>query len=168
MQEEINPVVPVAEEEQATVATGFREQAPGVRTFYCSYGADQSVRPSNMQIPMGGERRLDAAGKVMYAPFRLIAFSEGIYRTDDPEEIATLEKMARNSSSGVTEDRDLYLSRVLPKEMQAERKDRKIEEQRLEIERLTKQLLGGREPEKKVIAGPVHSGSVPRRIIRQQ
>ena len=54
-----------------------------------------------------------------------------------------------------------------PKEAQKERLERKVEEQRLEIDRLKAQILEGRPAGSKVIAGPVHSGSVPRRIIRQ-
>lgn len=147
-------------------------QTPKSRTFYCWFGGsgkingvEQSIRPSNMQIPVGGERRMDANGRVLNAPFKMIEFVEGIYRTEDPELIAVLEKMMRQGATNITEDQDAYLAKILPQDKTIERANAIIQEQRTQINRLKDQIKAGQPatPERpKVNVGAMGSGSVPR------
>lgn len=143
------------------------------RTFYCWFGGsgkingvEQSVRPSNMQIPIGGERRMDASNRVINAPFKMIEFVDGIFRTDDPDMIEVLVRMMKNSPN-ITENQDEYLSRILPQDKALDRLQAKLDEQRIENNRLRDQLKRGQapnlEPGPKHVTGPISSGAVPRR-----
>jgi hypothetical protein len=150
-------------------------QTSKTRTFYCWFGGsgkingvEQSVRPSNMQIPCGGERRMDAANRVINAPFKMIEFVDGIFRTEDSELIAVLEKLMKNSPN-ITESQDEYLAKILPQEKAIERMQAKLEEQREEVNRLKEQLKRGQPVRAetavggKAVRGAINTGSVPRR-----
>jgi len=119
-----------------------------------------------MQIPCGGERRMDAANRVINAPFKMIEFVDGIFRTEDPELIAVLEKLMKGSPN-ITENQDEYLTKILPQDKALDRMQQKLEETRLEVNRLKDQLKRGQapnlEPGTKHVTGPISSGSVPRR-----
>lgn len=148
-------------------------QTSNTRTFYCWFGGsgkvngvEQSLRPSNMQIPVGGERRMDASNRVINAPFKMIEFVDGIFRTEDPDLIAVLERMMK-SSPNITENQDEYLSKILPQDKAVDRLEARLKEAREEVNRLKAQFATGQAPRvdsaPKSVIGPISSGSVPRR-----
>lgn len=73
-------------------------------------------------------------------PLKQVRFIKGRLETSDPEAIALLRRLIREGDN-ITEDHELFLSRVTKPEDQAKRIDKANEELRKENERL-KKLLG--------------------------
>ena len=72
----------------------------------------------------GGERRADSQGKIVAEPTVLVRFASGKYRTNDPLTIAELRKAIKKGEN-ITEDEELYLSKVMPVANQKERLEKK-------------------------------------------
>lgn len=153
-----------SEEQAATLAVAPEPDGPQKVTFYCAVEG----RPSNQQIPCGGHREKDGAGRIVAAPFRVLAFVEGILRldADDEDGIRILRKLAKDKATGITEDREAYLDKVIPPERQVKRLEQQLAESRESENRLREQLRKGgaiRGEQAKVSEGAINTGAVPRR-----
>lgn len=150
------------EEQQQILERAPVPDSPGKVTFYCAIEG----KGSNQRIPIGGARQKDSNGRILQSDFRLAEFTEGICRTDDPVKIAVLRRMASDPATGITEDREAYLDKVVPPERQVKRLEQQLAESRAETNRLRERLSQGGNvdaPKTTVTQGPVSSGSVPRR-----
>ena len=155
----------LTEEQMQAIGAGPEPDGPTKVTFFCAIEG----RGSNQQITLGGHREKDSTGRVISASYKLIKFTEGIYRTEDEEEIKTLRRLAKDHGTGITEDREAYLDKVIPPERQVKRLEQQLAESRSNENRLRKMMSAGGKNETSpgAKAGPVSSGSVPRRSAGQ-
>lgn len=113
-----------------------REEA----TFYCwndKLPASETIRIS------GGERQKDANGNILALGLKEAHFVMGLCRTDDPETIRELRRIIKKGKPDMSEDKEKYLSAVLPPEKKSERatallsaKEQELEQERRETSRL--------------------------------
>jgi hypothetical protein len=116
-------------------------------TFYA--WVERSPSSMTMRIS-GGQRAKDAnSGAIMAMAHKEIRFNMGMLHTDDPETIRELRKLASKPDSGVTEDYDLYLSKVEPPKRREERMAKRnlalastVAQKDEEIAELKKKLAG--------------------------
>jgi len=91
-------------------------------------------QPSSLAIAVEG------GGMLTKEPLKQVRFTKGRLETSDPEAIALLRKLI-SAGDNITEDHELFLSKVTKPEDQAKRIDKANEQLRKENERL-KKLLG--------------------------
>jgi len=113
-------------------------------TFFCSMpgsDADHPFVPCAQTIVWGGGRDKDGHGNIYQRAGNEVRFSRlGVYRTADPGVIAHIRACAKNPSSGITEDKEVFYARTLPAVRQAERLKVQYEAALAEKNRLMEQL----------------------------
>ncbi len=98
----------------------------GEVVFYAWIDAGTQSMPSSVTIHIGrgGERVRDAeSGRIVTVGYKEVRFNMGILRTDDQEVIAELRKHIKNGDT-ITEDKEVYLSKVEKPELRAARLSR--------------------------------------------
>lgn len=118
-------------------------------TFYSWIDAGDRHQPSSITIRIaGGEYHRDASGRVVSMGYHEVKFKCGMYRTSNPIEIREIRKLTKHDT--ITEDKELYLSKIEDPKRRAERLARKsgemaetIKSQAAETERL-KALLNAK------------------------
>jgi hypothetical protein len=106
-------------------------------------GLDSTGRayPSSEIIHIsGGERRILANGEAFLNPLKDAHFHNGMYRTNDPEIIKVLDRMALNDGTCITKSREVYYDHTLTKDQRLQRKVNMANAQTGEIEKLRAEL----------------------------
>jgi len=91
-------------------------------TFYSWIDSYPQAVPSSLLFHVsGGQRRQDPnTGAIMPLDHKEVRFNMGILRTDDPEAIAELRKVIKKGET-MTEDREVYLAKIMKPEDTAKR-----------------------------------------------
>lgn len=97
--------------------------------FYAWVDAGNQSQPSSLTMRISGGQRVrdPQSGAIAALGYHEVHFNMGILRTKDPAEIAGIRKAIADGDT-ITEDKELYLSKVQPAAVRADRLARKSAE----------------------------------------
>jgi hypothetical protein len=99
--------------------------------FYAWTDAGSQSQPSSLTMRISGGQRVrdPQSGAIAALGYHEVRFNMGIFRTKDEAEIAGIRKAIKDGDT-ITEDKELYLSKVQSPAMRAERLARRTAEDR--------------------------------------
>lgn len=111
-------------------------QEQGEVVFYAWIDGGNQSQPSSMTIRISGGQRVrdPQSGSIAALGYKEIRFNMGILRTSDPEVIAELRKQIKNGDT-ITEDKEVYLSKIEKPELRAARLSRKAQQDGVDLKK---------------------------------